>query len=813
MTGEPPVHWRSRLEARALRPAITTDAVAVATINGTVAALDLMRGKGLWQTQLDETPVESPVANDEIVVVATENGSLFGFDTASGERRFRFDTDAGIDVAPAVAGNVAFVADTDATVYAIRCDDGTEEWRRPENKVNIRRIAANDSLAGIGFRDGTIEGIDRDTVKRVWHEETDSSLTTGPKLTDSVLTYGTQDGRFMFSDLELVSKGRGGTSQQFERPVRDIGGDGRNVVVVTEDTVFRTVFDDDGFSRWDRWSISVTEAPLSGHVDPGVELASVTVTDGVAFVGAVDGSVVVLDAESGDPWWGFEYNSEDHAPQPVARDGRVVLGGSDRAVYSFLANIDLEGTVDPTLHWGVDSAAAESGTAENRSSMTDKQSASTDASISDPGATTDVETSDRDDITGSTTASDSSGDRSPEELRGRIEHLEQELDDREDRIDRLQAELDRVGDRDPLAADLSRLVSVYDRLASISVRSDDAKAIPIARSVRGLWSLLELNGVEGIDPDPGSPVDPAAYEVIETEATPEPADYVVRVESSGFRLDDEVLSPARVVASNGAEAPTANSSFDGEPVDTTGPVYVYEGTLHRSSDDLVRVLTPPPDLCEHDVERAFVDAIEKWRTISSHSKTVEVVDYGEVPHAWAAVSWEPYEPLSRRIDELDLTDRLSIIEDVADAIRNADKYNIRHRRLRPSSVWVRRETGGPLEAAVADWEVIAVLENDSNEDHLSPYFAPEQLTDDPIGGYTDIYRLGALAYYLLTDVPPFEQDDLRSSILDGSFRPPSAKNDQLNSSVDEVVSRAMAREPSNRYNSSYNFRVELADAI
>lgn len=125
----------------------------------------------------------------------------------------------------------------------------------------------------------------------------------------------------------------------FDRSVRDIGGQGTNVVV-SKDEVFRTVYDESSLSRWDRWSLNVDRLPLSRWIDDEVTLVTVAVTDRLVFVGCSDGSVLALDTETGDPMWRFEAAESTDVPRVVTGEERVVIGGSDSAIYSFRTDVD-----------------------------------------------------------------------------------------------------------------------------------------------------------------------------------------------------------------------------------------------------------------------------------------------------------------------------------------------------------------------------------------------------------------------------------------------------------------------------------------
>lgn len=95
------------------------------------------------------------------------------------------------------------------------------------------------------------------------------------------------------------------------------------------------------------------------------------------------------------------------------------------------------------------------------------------------------------------------------------------------------------------------------------------------------------------------------------------------------------------------------------------------------------------------------------------------------------------------------------------------------------------------------------------------YMAPEQLLNQPATPATDIYALGVIAYELLTGRRPFEGDDM--SVQSGHLYqpPPSPRshNPALAPAVEQVVLRALAKEPGRRYQSAGEFARALEAAV
>jgi serine/threonine-protein kinase len=91
---------------------------------------------------------------------------------------------------------------------------------------------------------------------------------------------------------------------------------------------------------------------------------------------------------------------------------------------------------------------------------------------------------------------------------------------------------------------------------------------------------------------------------------------------------------------------------------------------------------------------------------------------------------------------------------------------------------------------------------------LTPHYAaPEQIRGDPITTATDCYALGVLLYQLLTGRHPYAEagtslPDVERAVLDSSPARPSAVAGRLDSDLDNIILKALRKEPGRRYQSA-----------
>jgi DNA-binding beta-propeller fold protein YncE len=96
------------------------------------------------------------------------------------------------------------------------------------------------------------------------------------------------------------------------------------------------------------------------------------------------------------------------------------------------------------------------------------------------------------------------------------------------------------------------------------------------------------------------------------------------------------------------------------------------------------------------------------------------------------------------------------------------------------------------------------------------YIAPEQIEGRAVDGRTDLYALACAAFELLSGAPPFKRDGGLAVVWAQLSEPPpplTARRAGLPSAVDDVLARAMAKSPAERYRRCGEFAAALREAL
>lgn len=233
----------------------------------------------------------------------------------------------------------------------------------------------------------------------------------------------------------------------------------------------------------------------------------------------------------------------------------------------------------------------------------------------------------------------------------------------------------------------------------------------------------------------------------------------------------------------------------------------------KAAIKLVRGGIPSPTLSERfRVERQILAGL-------SHPGVAKLLDGGSTEDGtpYLVMEFIDGQPITEWCDDraLGIEDRLTLFLKVSDSVAYAHRALVAHRDLKPSNILVAADG----EPKLLDFGIAKLMEDmgEGGEDVtqtyslLTPaYASPEQVSGEGAGVAADIYSLGVILYELLSGRLPIETKGLTpvqliskvtrevpavmSSVVD---RPEQKR--RLTGDLDAIVSRALRKEPEQRY--------------
>ncbi len=162
---------------------------------------------------------------------------------------------------------------------------------------------------------------------------------------------------------------------------------------------------------------------------------------------------------------------------------------------------------------------------------------------------------------------------------------------------------------------------------------------------------------------------------------------------------------------------------------------------------------------------------------------------------------EKGQPLATKLNQPWAVDAAAdLIQQMGQAVEHAYNKGIIHGALTPESVVVQ-DDGRVL---VTDFGLNQLMElvGAQAKEAASPYLAPERTAGQAADARADVYSLAAILYGMLAKRAP--------QVIKGQVSPPSRFNPDVPPAMDEVIVKALAADPADRYPDTKAFLAGLA---
>jgi eukaryotic-like serine/threonine-protein kinase len=200
-----------------------------------------------------------------------------------------------------------------------------------------------------------------------------------------------------------------------------------------------------------------------------------------------------------------------------------------------------------------------------------------------------------------------------------------------------------------------------------------------------------------------------------------------------------------------------------------------------------------------------------------HWNTVQIFDYGHTPDGtfYYVMEYLPglnLNDLVKRCGPLPPERAVHLLRQVCAALREAHGIGLIHRDVKPSNI-IACERGGVHDVAkLLDFGLVRAVGPDNQEETLTQegelagtpaYASPEQASGHgEVDARSDVYSLGAVAYFLLTGQAPFRRSQAFQVILahlHDQVRPLTELRPDVPPDLEAIVLRCLDKDPGRRF--------------
>ena len=208
-----------------------------------------------------------------------------------------------------------------------------------------------------------------------------------------------------------------------------------------------------------------------------------------------------------------------------------------------------------------------------------------------------------------------------------------------------------------------------------------------------------------------------------------------------------------------------------------------------------------------------------------HPNIVAVHDRGEIDgHLWIAMDYVDGTDAAQLVKErypagMPIHDVCDIVTAVGAALDYAHSRSLLHRDVKPANILLTHPDDGKRRILLADFGIARPLADINGLTVTNftvgtlTYAAPEQLMGADIDGRADQYALAATAFHLLTGAPPYQHSNpvaVISRHLTAPLPKLSDRRPEL-TNLDEVLARALAKDPADRFGQCRDFAAALTE--
>src|SRR5260370_10008171 len=252
----------------------------------------------------------------------------------------------------------------------------------------------------------------------------------------------------------------------------------------------------------------------------------------------------------------------------------------------------------------------------------------------------------------------------------------------------------------------------------------------------------------------------------------------------------------------------------GGVADDNGPTTVFRGTDLRTNQPVaIKILHP-----EVESDPVFIERFQREEEIGkslNHPGILKVFADEHRSQSYIVTEWFDGQPLRQILAGRKLPHEraVRIALNVCGALAYIQNHGIVHRDLRPENILVDAQdhiklinfgVAAKIGARRITFTHLAQVVG------VSEYISPEELNGKRDDARSDLYALGVILYEMLTGKTPFQGSGPYDRLLKHPIAPREIDS-TISPQLQEVIYRALERDPKNRYWNAHDFALDLSD--
>ncbi len=245
-----------------------------------------------------------------------------------------------------------------------------------------------------------------------------------------------------------------------------------------------------------------------------------------------------------------------------------------------------------------------------------------------------------------------------------------------------------------------------------------------------------------------------------------------------------------------------------------GIVYKAQDT---KLDRFVALKFLPPHISSDEVEKKRFIHEAKAASALDHPNicTVYEIDEAEDGQMFIAMACYEGESLKDRIEHgpLPIDEAIDITKQISNGLTKAHSKEIIHRDIKPANILITEDGVVKIvDFGLAKLTGRTMLTKEGTTLGTAAYMSPEQTQGTSVDHRTDIWALGVVLYEMITGKQPFQGDYEQAvlySIMNEDPEPITGLRTGVPMELERIVSKALKKNPSERYQSLDEMLVDL----